>query len=73
MTPVAGIEIEKNAKGQDAFIRIDLKKYKKQLQSFLQEVGVIEDDFEKEWRKGLTKEELIKQVTEHIKSLPWKK
>lgn len=73
MTPVAGIEIEKNANGQDAFIRIDLKKYKKQLQSFLQEVGVIEDDFEKEWRKGLTKEELIKQVTEHIKSLPWKK
>ncbi len=73
MTPVAGIEIGKNDKGQDAFIRIDLKKYKKQLQSFLQEAGIFEDDFEKERAASLTEEKLLKQVAEHIKTLPWEK
>lgn len=73
MTTIAGIEIEKNAKGQDAFIRINLKKYKKQLQPFLQEVGLIEDEFEKEWKNSITGDELIKRVSKHIKSLPWKK
>lgn len=32
-----------------------------------------EDEFEKKWETGLTKEELLKQVFEHIDSLPWKK
>lgn len=74
MTPIKGIEIEKNSKGQDAFIRIDLKKYKKQLLPFLQEVGiVVEDEFEKEWKNSLSKEELVKKVSKHIKHLPWKK
>jgi len=73
MTPITGIEIEKNAKGQDTFIRIDLKKYGKQLQPFLEEVGLSEDEFEKEWANSITKEELLKRVFQHIDSLPWKK
>ncbi len=72
MTSVAGIEIEKNAKGQDAFIRIDLKKYKKQLQPFLQEVGIIDDAFEKEWEKSLTLEEAKAKSISKIRKW-WKK
>jgi hypothetical protein len=72
MTPIVGIEIEKDAQGQDAYIRIDLNKYGKQLESFLQEVG-LNDDFENEWEKSLSKKELINDVTEYIKGLPWEK
>lgn len=65
MTPIAGIEIEKDAQGQDAFIRIDLNKYGKQLESILEEVG-LNDNFENEWEKSLTiekaKEQSIKRL-----------
>ena len=66
MTPIVGIEIEKDAQGQDAFIRIDLNKYGKQLEPFLQELG-INDDFESEWENSLTIEEAKKQSIEKIK------
>ncbi len=29
-------------------------------------------DFEKEWLKALTSEQLLEEVFEHIRSLPWK-
>jgi hypothetical protein len=70
MTPIVGIEIEKDAQGQDAFIRIDLNKYGKQLESFLQEVG-LNDNFENEWEKSLTIEEAKEQSIQKIKSW-WK-
>ena len=70
---VSGIEIEKNKKGEDAFIRIDLKKYGKQLQPFLEEIGLIDDDFEKEWKNGLTRDEWSERISAYISSLPWKK
>ena len=66
MTPIVGIEIEKDAQGQDAFIRIDLNKYGKQLEPFLYELG-INDDFESEWENSLTIEEAKKQSIEKIK------
>jgi hypothetical protein len=68
---IIGIEIEKDQQGEDAFIRIDLKKYKKQLQPFLEEVGLIESDFEKEWEEGLTLEEAKEKSIEKIRSW-WK-
>jgi hypothetical protein len=70
---ITGIEIEKDQQGEDAFIRIDLKKYKKQLQPFLEEIGLMESDFEKEWEDAIDKEELINRVNTHINSLPRKK
>jgi hypothetical protein len=30
-------------------------------------------DFEKEWNRGITSEDLKKKVIKHIESLPWKK
>jgi len=68
---VSGIEIEKNKKGEDAFIRIDLKKYGKQLQPFLEEIGLIDNDFEKEWENGLTLEEAKRRSIEKIRN--WKR
>lgn len=73
MQKIKGIEIEKNSEGEDTFIRIDLQKFGKQLQPFLEEVGLIEDDFEKEWENAITREELSKRINKHISSLPWKK
>lgn len=67
MTPIVGIEIEKDAQGKDAFIRIDLNKYVKQLEPFLQEIGLA-DDFENEWEKSLTIEEAKKQSIQKIKN-----
>lgn len=69
---VSGIEIEKNKKGEDAFIRIDLKKYGKQLQPFLEEIGLIDDDFEKEWENGLTLDEAKEKSIEKLRSW-WEK
>ena len=73
MQKIKGIEIEKNSEGEDTFIRIDLQKFGKQLQPFLEEVGLIEDDFEKEWENAITREEFSKRINKHISSLPWKK
>ena len=33
----------------------------------------VEDDFDKRFAKGMSGEELMRRVYEHIESLPWKK
>ena len=68
MQKIKGIEIEKNSQGEDAFIRIDLQKFGKQLQPFLEEVGLLEDDFEKEWETALTLEEAKEKSIEKLRS-----
>lgn len=72
MQKIKGIEIEKNSQGEDAFIRIDLQKFGKQLQPFLEEVGLLEDDFEKEWENALTLDEAKEKSIEKVRAL-WKK
>jgi len=72
MQKIKGIEIEKNSQGEDAFIRIDLQKFGKQLQPFLEEVGLLEDDFEREWETALTLEEAKEKSIEKLRSW-WKK
>ena len=66
MESVVGVEIEKNADGQDAFVRIDLTKYGKEIRPFLEEIGVIEETFEEKWKRGLTIEEAKKISMEKI-------
>ena len=72
MQKIKGIEIDKNSQGEDAFIRIDLQKFGKQLQPFLEEVGLLEDDFEKEWENALTLDEAKAKSIEKVRSW-WKK
>lgn len=67
MESVVGVEIEKNADGQDAFVRIDLKKYGKEIRPFLEEVGVIEETFEEKWKRGLTVDEARDKTIQRIR------
>lgn len=67
MKNVEGVEIEKNDKGEDAFIRIDLNRYGEQLRPFLEEIGALEFDFEKEWENSLTLEEAKLKSIEMMK------
>lgn len=78
MATISGIQFEKNAKGQNTYVRINLKKYGEKLEPFLNEIGISttskpEDDFEKEWKTGITGKELLNSVQKHIEQLPWKK
>ena len=62
MAAISGIQFEKNAKGENTYVRINLKKYGEKLEPFLHEIGIstiskTEDDFEKEWKNGLTIEQ----------------
>jgi hypothetical protein len=74
MARIAGIQIEKNAKGVPTKVTIDLKKHGALFTPLLEQVGAIEEDeFEREWREGITGDELVKRVHAHIDTLPWKK
>jgi len=75
MVQISGIEYEKNTKGENTHIRINLKKFGKQLQPFLEQIGVIEaeDDFDKEWENSISRDELVSRVHNHLESLKWKK
>lgn len=76
MAAISGIQFEKNAKGDNTYVRINLKKYGEKLEPFLHKIGIstiskTEDDFEKEWKNGLTGKELLNKVKNHIEKLPW--
>ena len=56
MPRIAGIQFEKDSKGNNRYIRIDLKKHRKELEPFLKTIGIDNDDFEKDWERGMTTE-----------------
>jgi hypothetical protein len=73
---IAGIQIDKNAKGIATHIRFDLKKFGATLKPILDSLDVndfVEDSFEKDWQNGITGNQLRAEVFEHLKTLPWKK
>ncbi len=62
MSEVSGIELEKDAAGNNSYVRIDLKKYGDMINPILQRLGVNLsdsnlDEFERDWNKGLSIEE----------------
>lgn len=66
MARIAGIQIEKDAKGKPAYARINLKKHKEAL-TFLEQLGAIdEDEFDKEWKRGLTIEQCKEKMHNRI-------
>ncbi|MHB8259798.1 MAG: thioredoxin domain-containing protein [Bacteroidia bacterium] len=74
MARVAGIQIDKATNGTIKKVTFDFKKHGEVLKPILENMGAIEeDDFEKKWREGITREELLKRVNKHIDTLPWKK
>jgi hypothetical protein len=56
MPRIAGIQFEKDSKGNNRYIRIDLKKHRKGLEPFLKTIGIEKDDFDMDWERGVTTE-----------------
>jgi len=67
MARIAGIKFEKDTKGNNRYVRIDLKKFSSDITPFLEKVGAIEqDDFERRWAEGMTIEEAKEQMRQFI-------
>jgi len=76
MQNISGIQFNRDNTGRAKSVTIDLEKYGKELQVFLDKIGATctpEDDFEKKWVEGITGDELVKRVHQHLQTLPWKK
>jgi hypothetical protein len=70
MARVAGIQIEKDSKDRPTHARFDLKKHPEALE-LLQKIGAIEEDeFEREWKRGISGEQLRKELHKRIDNWP---
>ena len=72
MSEVSGIELEKDAAGNNSYVRIDLKKYGDMINPILQRLGVNLsdsnlDEFERDWNKGLRIEEFRKYAKQELR------
>lgn len=71
MPRIAGVQIEKDSKGRPAFARINLKKHPETLE-LLNRIGAIEEDqFEKDWKRGLSPDEFKGEM--HRRMDKWEK
>jgi hypothetical protein len=57
MTRIAGIQIEKDSKGRPAYARFNLKKHPEVLELLIK-VDALDDEFEEEWKRGITGDQL---------------
>jgi len=68
MARIAGIKFEKDTKGNNRYVRIDLKKFSSDITPFLEKVGAIEqDDFERRWAEALTPDEFMTEAEAMLK------
>ena len=72
MSEVSGIELEKDAAGNNSYVRIDLKKYGDMINPILQRFGVNLsdsnlDEFERDWNKGLSIEEFRQYAKQELR------
>ena len=72
MSEVSGIELEKDAAGNNSYVRIDLKKYGDMINPILQRLGVNlsdsnRDEFERDWNKGLSIEEFRQYAKQELR------
>jgi len=74
MAQISGIQFEKNTKGENTYIRINLKKFGNQLKPFLEQIGVekADDEFDKEWKEAITGEDARVESKKRIRGW-WKK
>jgi hypothetical protein len=74
MAQISGIQFEKNTKGENTYVRINLKKFGDQLQPFLEQIGIKkeEDEFDNEWKDAISGEEARVESKKRISSW-WKK
>ena len=72
MSEVSGIELEKDAAGNNSYVRIDLKKYGDMINPIFQRLGVNLsdsnlDEFERDWNKGLSIEEFRQYAKQELR------
>jgi hypothetical protein len=60
MNAVKGVTFEKDAKGNDRYIRIDLMRHAHALYPLLQQWGI--EQYPDEWENGLTSEEFLSEA-----------
>ena len=60
MNAIRGITFEKDAKGNDRYIRIDMMCHAQVLYPFLQQMGVLQYPYG--WEDGLTSEEFLEEA-----------
>jgi len=67
MAKVAGIKFTKDAKNENRYVTIDLKKHGDIFNTLLTQVGALEkDEFDKKWAAGIPGEEVKKRLKKTI-------
>ena len=70
MAHLAGIRFEKDNQGVKRYIRIDLKKYGKEIEPFLKKLKIEPDEhFEQDWEQSLTPDQFKNQM--HLRINKW--
>ena len=70
MANIEGIRFEKDNQGVNRYIRIDLKKYSKEIEPFLKKLNIVPDKhFENDWEQSLTPEQFKSQM--HLRIKKW--
>ena len=57
MNAIQGVTFEKDARGVDRYIRIDMQQHAETLRPFMQTLGIIQSP--ENWEEGLTSEEFL--------------
>jgi hypothetical protein len=74
MPRIAGVTTQKNTKGEITHVTFNLKKHREAITPVMMQLGVIEEDqFEKDWKTGITVEEARQHTHKFLKSLKWPK
>ena len=73
MPRIAGVATQKNTKGEITHLTIDVKKHKDIVAPLLEQLGVtVKSKFEEDWERGVSLEEVRKNLHKRMKEL-WKK
>jgi len=68
MAQLSGIKFERDKQGNNRYVRIDLRKYGKEIEPFLQKINLDSDtQFQHEWEQSLSPVEFKKQMHSRIK------
>jgi len=60
MNAVKGVTFEKDAKGNNQYIRIDMERHAQVLYPLFQQLGI--QKYPEEWKEGLTSEEFLSEA-----------
>jgi len=70
MPQVEGIKFERDNQGNNRYVRIDLRKYGKEIEPFLQKLNLSNNEqFEHDWEQSLSPGEFKSQM--HLRIKKW--